>query len=374
MLCRFENRRSGTALALDDFVERIDVTTEQELLPALEHIEQRQRDGYWVGLIAAYELGEWLEPGCFPPASPHDTPSPRLSALVFRSARREPVWPAPAAAKPEPLLRSRTTMDYDDYRTALEILRERIRNGDFYQVNYTFPVHVQSVEAPEMLYRRLANRHPSEFAAYIDDGQQQILSFSPELFLQRRHTTLTARPMKGTAPRMADADADQAAADALLASAKDRAENVMIVDLLRNDLGRIATPGTVRVPALFTLEKYPSVWTLTSTITARAPGTGLLTLLQALFPCGSITGAPKIAAMHAIRQLEPHPRGVYCGSLGWLAPGGDFCLNVAIRTLVFHNSDSGVFGVGGGIVYDSNPALEWQECHWKARIVNLELP
>jgi len=144
----------------------------------------------------------------------------------------------------------------------------------------------------------------------------------------------------------------------------------MIVDLLRNDLGRLAVPGSVKVQSLCELECYPSVWTLTSTVTAHAPAASLETLLRALFPCGSITGAPKIAAMRKIRLHEASPRGIYCGSLGWLAPNGDCTFNVAIRTIEMHKPGHGVMGVGGGIVHDSDPALEWEECLWKARILN----
>jgi para-aminobenzoate synthetase component 1 len=175
--------------------------------------------------------------------------------------------------------------------------------------------------------------------------------------------------MKGTAPRHEDPAEDERLGRELLQSEKNRAENLMIVDLLRNDLGRIAVPGTVSVDALFSLERYPSVWTLTSTIRAQAPEVGLETLLRALFPCGSITGAPKIAAMKKIKELEGRTRGIYCGSIGWLAPGGDCSLNVAIRTIEMHDEQDGVFGVGGGIVYDSVPEQEWEECLWKARIL-----
>ncbi|MNV61774.1 Aminodeoxychorismate synthase component 1 [compost metagenome] len=175
--------------------------------------------------------------------------------------------------------------------------------------------------------------------------------------------------MKGTAPRHPDSAEDERMGRELLASEKNRAENLMIVDLLRNDLGRLAEPGSVKVDALFSLERYPTVWTMTSTVSATAPEASLEDVLRALFPCGSITGAPKVAAMRRIRQMESAPRGLYCGSVGWLAPDGDFSLNVAIRTLVLNRSGQGVYSVGGGIVYDSDPAEEWQECHWKARIL-----
>jgi para-aminobenzoate synthetase component 1 len=179
--------------------------------------------------------------------------------------------------------------------------------------------------------------------------------------------------MKGTAPRSADPETDRILGETLHASVKNRAENLMIVDLLRNDLGRLARPGSVRADPLFSLEKYPSVWTMTSTVQAEiAPETSLAEILRALFPCGSVTGAPKIAAMKRIQETEPEPRGLYCGSLGWLAPNGDFSLNVSIRTLVLDDDGQGRYHVGGGIVYDSDPEQEWDECHWKARILNTD--
>ena len=180
--------------------------------------------------------------------------------------------------------------------------------------------------------------------------------------------------MKGTRPRFTDPAKDEASGNALKHSSKDCAENIMIVDLLRNDLGQIATPGSVNVQSLLELEKYPSVWTMTSTVTAQQrPNASLCDLLTALFPCGSITGAPKIAAMQAIKQLEQRERGIYCGSIGWLAPNGDMNLNVAIRTLEFHEANQARFGVGGGIVYDSDAEQEWQECLWKARILGVPI-
>ncbi len=253
---------------------------------------------------------------------------------------------------------------------AIEVIRAGIARGDFYQINYTLPLHLDwpADLDPAQVYAQLASRHPVAHAACIRDGERWILSLSPELFVARHGTRLQTRPMKGTAPRHADPVLDQQAAHALQHSAKNRAENLMIVDLLRNDLGRIATSGSVRVPALFSLEAYPSVWTLTSTVEAEAPGVSLAEVLRALFPCGSITGAPKIAAMRAIRALENRPRGIYCGSVGWLAPNGDFSLNVAIRTIELRDGHA-QFGVGGGIVYDSVAEQEWEECQWKARIL-----
>ena len=391
MLCRFENRLTGQALALTGYRHRITACSAAELPTAFAHIAEAQAQGLWIALLLDYELGEWLEPAFAEPAfagtgsatsvSGHSTASdpqayaqarPRLTALVYQQAEHQPLWDAPGPT-PAALLKATPQIATEAYLANIRHLRDSIARGDLYQTNYTFPIAVETGLDTQDLYRHIAARHPVAHAAYIEDQQRRILSFSPELFVARQGSTLTVRPMKGTAPRHADPAQDQAAGQDLLNSIKNRAENLMIVDLLRNDLGRVATPGSVKVEQLFSLEKYPSVWTLTSTISAQAPDLGLEPMLRALFPCGSITGAPKIAAMQKIRQLEKQPRGIYCGSLGWLAPNGDCSLNVAIRTIEMHDDQHGVFGVGGGIVYDSDPELEWQECLWKARILGTDL-
>lgn len=385
MLCRYENRLTGQALELDGFVRRIAAHAADELPAAFRQIADAQKQGCWISLLLDYELGEWLEPALSEsgPAAAHGNPPaaggpaqtieapqrPRLTALVFQRAREAPVWGPPESDGPISL-RSRPLIDKHRYLEHIAGLRASIGRGELYQANYTFPIALESSAPPRDLYRHIAARHPAAHAAYIEDGARSILSFSPELFVARQGATLTVRPMKGTAPRHIDPVLDRQAAQELLGSEKNRAENLMIVDLLRNDLGRLATPGSVQVTDMFTLERYPSVWTLTSTVTAQAPQAGLEDLLRALFPCGSITGAPKIAAMNAIRSLEASARGIYCGSLGWLAPSGDCSLNVAIRTIEMKDGRNGIFGVGGGIVHDSRAELEWEECLWKARILD----
>ena len=360
-----------------------------------------------------YELGEWFEPTLQSTAraAQAELPTPtgaaqtqlkprsRLTALVFDSATIEKPWSLSciektkaeaeaetetgieaateneteaetAATTPASITSVTASLSQTDYFDRIQKIKEWIAQGEVYQINSTFALNVATQGSAQQLYRQLANQHPSAHAAFIEDDEQTVLSFSPELFLQRRGTTLITRPMKGTAPRSNDPLEDQRLGERLQASEKDRAENLMIVDLLRNDLGRIALPGSVVAEPLFSLEAYPSVWTMTSTIQATiAPETSLEQILRALFPCGSITGAPKVAAMKRIQQTETQARGLYCGSLGWLAPDGDFSLNVAIRTLLLKQDGSGSYHVGGGIVHDSVAELEWDECHWKARIV-----
>ena len=369
--CRFEDRLAGVAIALHDPRGRISASLPQELPGAFARIGQASRAGAWIALLLDYELGEWFEPsrasaaaGIRPDATAGGTP--RLTALVFDRMSRETPWPDARAC----VSSATPGVTRDDYLQRIGRIRHWIAEGQVYQVNATFGLDVTIGGSPADLYRRIANAHPVAHAAFIEDEARTVLSFSPELFLRRTGRTLVTRPMKGTAPRSPDPGEDTALGARLAGSAKDRAENLMIVDLLRNDMGRVAVAGSVQASPLFTLEQYPTVWTMTSTVQATiAEGVGLEQILRALFPCGSVTGAPKIAAMRKILETEPQPRGLYCGSIGWLAPNGDFSLNVAIRTLVIGQNGRGTYGIGGGIVHDSDPAREWDEAHWKARLL-----
>jgi para-aminobenzoate synthetase component 1 len=376
MDCRFEDRLAGRAFRFEGFCSRIEARTAADVAPALAAIEAARQQGRWVALLLDYELGEWLLPEATlaapagPWTPPQDDGRPRLTALVFERKVDDAPWDAPDADSPPAAISlPAPRMTEAEYVRQIDAIRGLIEDGELYQVNYTQPLDLQYQGDPATLYRRIAARNPVAHGAFIQDGERTVLSFSPELFVRREGSRLTTRPMKGTAPRHPDPIEDARLGQGLLASEKNRAENLMIVDLLRNDLGRLAQPGSVKVDALFSLERYPTVWTMTSTVSAEAPGAGLQEVLHALFPCGSITGAPKVTAMRRIRQMETAPRGLYCGSVGWLAPNGDFSLNVAIRTLVLDAHGHGVYSVGGGIVHDSDPAEEWQECHWKARIL-----
>lgn len=378
--CLFENQLTGESLRLLDPVARIAVHRRAELPAAWDAIETARRAGRWIALLLDYELGEWFGPETADAVDheQHDR-LPRMTALIHAGAERRSDGPQNATGPasrgrhhmPPWHPRPRPAISCDHHAQAIDIIRAGIAQGDYYQINYTLPLHLDWPAGldPVHVYAHLSGQHPVAHAACIRDGDRWVLSMSPELFVAREGDQLRVRPMKGTAPRHADPARDRQAAETLQRCAKNRAENLMIVDLLRNDLGRIAVPGSVHVPALFSLEAYPSVWTMTSTIEAKAPDIPLADVLRALFPCGSVTGAPKIAAMRAIRTLEARRRGIYCGSVGWLAPDGDFSLNVAIRTIELRDGQA-EFGVGGGIVYDSQAADEWEECLWKARILN----
>ncbi|MEM5295206.1 aminodeoxychorismate synthase component I [Burkholderia sp. JPY481] len=280
----------------------------------------------------------------------------------------------------------RESVDRAEFDASIDAIHAALRAGDSYQVNYTYRLGFDVFGSPLAFYRRLRARQPVSFGALIalpDDAW--VLSCSPELFVEKHGPTLRARPMKGTAPRSQDPAIDRGNAEFLATDLKNRAENVMIVDLLRNDLSRVARIGSVNVPALFTVEPYASVWQMTSTVEATLlDGTSFATILRALFPCGSITGAPKHRTMQLIDELESTPRGLYTGAIGWLdAPGddhdcGDFCMSVAIRTLTLTGSAAqaggtdglrGSMGIGAGIVLDSVAADEHEECRLKARFL-----
>jgi len=266
------------------------------------------------------------------------------------------------------------------YLKAVKQVQDYIEAGDVYQINLTFPLPVSVKGDPLALYQKLRRSQPVPYGAYIDTGTEKILSLSPELFAEKLGGTLTAQPMKGTAPRGRNEAEDKIASNFLKNDEKSNAENLMIVDLIRNDLSRIALPGSVSVTALFETEKYPTLHQMTSTVKAQAK-TGLMPseLLAAMFPCGSVTGAPKVRAMEIIQQLEVNPRGIYCGTIGHFSPASDhrperWALNVPIRTLCLKADHSGRLSIGSGIVADSDAEAEYEECLLKARFAQTARP
>ncbi len=275
------------------------------------------------------------------------------SAAIEAMLDRGPAWFGPV----EPLI------DRVEYDAMLARIGALIAAGDIYQANATFAATVATRGHPLALFRRLRAAQRAPYGALIHIGDDWLLSLSPELFFELDGRKLTTRPMKGTAPRGPDAASDEAAARALAADPKARAENLMIVDLLRNDLSRVAVPGSVAVPALFAVERYPTVLQMTSTVTATARGEAdAVDALGALFPCGSVTGAPKHRAMQVIAEVEGGPRGVYTGTIGAIGANGDARFNVAIRTLTMRRDGAGAtLGLGGGIVADSEADAEWAE-------------
>lgn len=333
---------------------------------ALAELEAATAAGYWVAGFLAYELGFLFEDRLLADLPPpgetpllwlgiYDAPEHLTSAEV--DARL-----AAATSGPGKALDIVPRVDLAAYRTGFDRVKDWIAAGDTYQVNLTFKAGFRLEGDPVALYRDLVRKQKVAYGALINTGTQWILSRSPELFVASRDNTLAARPMKGTLKRGRTIAEDEAGRAALAADAKNRAENLMIVDLLRNDLGRIAEIGSVKVTDLYTVETYRTLHTMTSGITAqRRAGVGTSELLANLFPCGSITGAPKLRAMEIIHAVEAGPRGAYTGSIGYFAPTGDLKLNVAIRTAVIAADGSGEIGIGGGIVADSTAEDEYRE-------------
>lgn len=292
----------------------------------------------------------------------------RLQALVERLAapRVEAGDSRFGASEREPVRDVESSLSRPRFEEGVRRIQEYIRAGDLFQANLTRRISVRTGLSGIELYRRLLRVSPAAFSAYLDTDDGEVASISPELFLSVRSREVVTRPIKGTAARGRDAGEDRRLGEALEASAKDRAENVMIVDLLRNDLSRVCRPGSVAVPRLAALETHPTVHHLVSTVTATlAEGAGPVDLLRATFPGGSITGAPKIRAMEILRELEPVRRGVYTGALGILGFHGDLDLSIAIRTAVLREGRVH-YGTGGGITLASRPDDEWTETEDKA--------
>ena len=262
-----------------------------------------------------------------------------------------------------------STVAWPEYERAIHSIKQHIADGETYQVNYTYRLRAPFAGEAWPFFLDLARRQPVGYAAYVDIGSHVICSASPELFFHLSGRMLTAKPMKGTAARGCTLREDRTQANWLHHSEKNRAENVMIVDMIRNDLGRIAEMGSVAVPHLFDVEQYPTVLQMTSTVTAHTDAS-LTDILTALFPCASITGAPKIRTTEIIQQLETTPRGVYTGCIGHCSPGREVQFNVAIRTVTIDRAaGTAEYGVGGGIVWDSDAADEWRECEIKTRVL-----
>ena len=356
-----------------DPVDLIAAYTAGEVQPALERLAAAQHQGLHMAGYLAYEAGHALEQRLVPLAAAIASKAPLLWFGLFRGFT--PIAPTDVPgllpAPIGPLGKAAPMVTRQDYAAAFARIQSYIEAGDIYQANLTFPCAVPVPSDPLALYAALRDRAGAGHGGVLFTGDKWLLSFSPELFFTLEGGLLTARPMKGTAPRHKERAADAAAMAALRADPKQRAENLMIVDLLRNDLSRVAAPGSVAVPKLFEVETYPTVHQMTSTVTARLrSGLGPVDVLRAIFPCGSITGAPKVRAMEIIHQVEARERGAYTGSLGCISPDGNASFNVAIRTIsVDEGSSTGRFGLGSGIVADSVLQAEWDECLEKGKFL-----
>lgn len=345
-------------------------TTLAQVRPALLAVEQavRQHGCYAAGFLS-YQAAPAFDPAL------RVCPGGAMPLLWFG------LFAAPTLLDPQqltspaaPLPAWQMLLDKSAYLEAIQRIKEFIRRGESYQVNYTYPLQCRFSDDPWLLFLHLQQAQQGDYGAYLDMGRHVICSASPELFFQLDGSQLVTRPMKGTAARGGSAAEDARQRRFLADSLKDRAENVMIVDMLRNDLGKIARPGSVVVDALFHLEQYPTVWQMTSSVRGHCTAS-LGEIFSALFPCASITGAPKVQTMQIIAELERSPRQIYTGSIGFIAPQGRAQFNVAIRTaLVDRQQQCAEYRVGGGIVWDSDPEREYQETQLKARVLQAAPP
>ena len=340
-----------------------------EVLPALERVAAAVERGLWAAGFLAYEAAPAFEEAL----TAHDPlPGLPLLWLGLYDGFTHTETPVPLGGWRVGPWEAR--VGEADYRAALARIREHIAAGDTYQVNYTFPFETTFEGDSLAWFHALRAAQRSDNAVYVDTGRHAVLSASPELFFALDGDRLVARPMKGTRCRGRWAEEDTLLAADLAQSPKDRAENVMIVDLIRNDLGRISLPGAVSVPRLFEVERYDTVWQMTSTV-ATATQASVPEIFGALFPCGSVTGAPKIETANIIRHLEPHPRGVYCGAAGWWGPGRQARFNVAIRTVLLDwETGTAWYHVGSGITWDSDASEEYRECLDKAVLLTHHRP
>jgi para-aminobenzoate synthetase/4-amino-4-deoxychorismate lyase len=361
--------RAAPTLVFESPAATVEASKLEDVRPALRRvIDHIERGLHAVGFVA-YEAGPAFDPAlvAHPPGD-----LPLLWFALFpppRAGRREP-----SHAETTARLRARESLS--DHARAVTHIRSAIARGDVYQVNHTMRFDVDVRGDTARIYERLLTAQGDGYGAHLHTGRFEIISASPELFFETDKRAIVCRPMKGTARRGRWRGEDDEHASALIASVKERAENVMIVDLVRNDLGRIAETGSVRVRDLFHVERRPTVLQMTSTIDAMlARGTSLVDIFTALFPCGSVTGAPKIAATRLIAELECEPRGVYCGAVGHISPDGSSTFSVAIRTLSMdHERALAEYGVGSGITWDSANAAEYDEVLAKTAILTTDLP
>lgn len=340
-----------------------------EVVATLQAVDDAVARGHHALGFLTYEAGAAFDPHFI--IQPGSTPPLPLAWFALFDAC---TTCSPAASAPVPHVNWRPGLDRTAYRRALAAIKRHIASGDTYQVNFTFPLQADDQPVMRDVFFDLIGRQPTPFAMLIETPAFSIASASPERFFRLDGDQVRVDPMKGTCPRGPLPELDRQAGAALQMSEKNRAENVMIVDMMRNDLGRIAEPGSVKVASLFDVTPWPTLWQMTSTVTATTTA-GIPEIFQALFPCASITGAPKLKTSEIIATLEPRPRGVYTGAIGRWSPGRQAEFAVAIRTLVCdHTTRTLTYGVGSGVVWDSDPDEEYRECLLKARVLHDTTP
>ena len=376
MEIRFDDRRHDRTYGFSGLKDVVSAHRTTEVAAAFERVEAEVNAGKWAAGFVSYEAAPAFDDALtvLPP-----TGRPAVPLLWF-ALYDERVDPGPVRSGKYQLTPWEPEENRDRYERSMARIQSHIEAGDTYQVNYTYQQSATFQGDPRAFYADLLAAQSAAFGAYLDIGPFQILSASPELFFRRQDGHIVCRPMKGTSARGRWSEEDRALRAALLASEKEQAENVMIVDLIRNDLGRVSQFGTVHVDQLFEAEQYETVWQLVSTVSADLkPGTSNLDVFRALFPCGSVTGAPKVRTMEIIAGLEAAQRGVYCGTIGMLAPPGadapEASFSVAIRTVTIdRESGTASYGIGGGITHDSRPDQEYRETRTKARVLVRKVP
>ncbi|WP_203340274.1 aminodeoxychorismate synthase component I [Planococcus beijingensis] len=342
-----------------------------EVPTILEKLEQALNKGFYAAGYVSYEAAPAFQ------AEMVTQPAGEMPLVwfgIFNAPQKAPVLSE--EQQPYKVSEWKMASSVEHYQKGIQQIKQAIEEGDTYQVNYTERLSAEFAGSDLAFYRQLARNQQADYAAYLNLGRFRVLSASPELFFKVRNGKLTAKPMKGTAPRGRTTQEDQEQVAALLASKKEQSENLMIVDLLRNDISRLAKRGSVKADPLFTVETYPTVHQLTSTIEAQLDKeTTVLEWFQALFPCGSITGAPKISTMKYIAGLEQTPREVYCGAIGFITPNKDAVFNVPIRTVVIdREKGTARYGVGGGVTWDSTSEGEYKELQTKAEVLTAKRP
>jgi para-aminobenzoate synthetase component 1 len=371
----FRNDATARQLVFDRPREIIVAQDADGFLPALERAQAASDSGKWLAGYFSYEAGYLLEPKLVP-LLPEGRRAPLICLGVFDAPADQAVPQSAVVASNGPIFDARATWSAEDYAARFARLHDHIRKGDCYQGNLTFPVRAQWSGDPLAAFDALTGRQPVKYGALVSLGDPIVLSRSPELFFEiDADGMIETHPMKGTAPRGATRSEDARLKAFLRNDEKNQAENRMIVDLLRNDISLISEVGTLDVPELFRIETYPTVHQMVSRVRAKLlPGIGIRRIFAALFPCGSITGAPKIRAMEILHELEDAPRDVYCGAIGWIAPGGRMRFSVAIRTISLFADGEAVYNIGGGVVFDSTAEEEYRECLLKARFATGTVP
>lgn len=367
----FQNDDPGSFLLFSDPLEIIELRSPADLRIFFGKLDACLAKGLSLAGYISYEAGYGFEPESFDTMRVGDGGFPLAWFGVYRSPlllpEKETEFLFSGDCRPgEPFFDLRQ----EEYAEKIREIKEHIAAGNVYQVNFTGRYRFEFSGKVSGLFGHLSGKQPDVYSAWLHLGERQVLSFSPELFFRLEGRHIETRPMKGTAPRGKSAKEDRLSKEWLRSNEKNRAENLMIVDLIRNDLGRICKPGSVKIPELFVIETYPTLHQMVSPVHGELlDNRSLYDLFRAVFPCGSVTGAPKIRAMQLIQEIEGSPREVYTGAIGYILPGASMCFNVAIRTLMLHDG-TGVYGAGGGIVWDSDTDEEFAECRLKAEILD----